>query len=590
MIEPPVTNADIIHLFQKALAVMEVENANPFRIRAYQNAIAAIQGLGEELSLVSKRGNLDKIPAIGPDLASKIQEILETGTAKEWEKLYKHVPAGMFELLDIPSIGPKRAFALAKAFKLDDPQTAIDDLRQAATTGKVSKLEGFGTKLESEILENLTRSKPKTSRMRLDEGDVIASKVLDLLKRIPEVTRADVLGSLRRREETVGDIDIGVATNNPQTVATALASFTDEILSVEATGSNMVRLLLPGNKQADIKFQTSKQYGATLQHFTGSKFHNIALREFALEQHKSLSEHGIKSNGTMTHFVDEEAFYQSLGLQYIPPELRQNTGEIQAAQRQALPQLLELNDIKGDFHTHTNFPMISSHDLGDSLDKLFTFASELSYEWLAIGDHNPSQTAYTPDEMVALMHKRNQFIDDAYTEWQHHTNNQLQLFKTMEVDILPNGSLPLIDTALETLDFVIVSIHSRMNLPIHEQTERIIKALMHPKVKILAHPTTRLIGDRQGIQVDWETVFATCLERHIAVEINANPHRLDLPDDLARQAKAAGLSLTLGSDAHTAESLQLLPYGVSVARRAWLEPHDIINTYSYQQVHSWLKS
>jgi len=582
-----VTNQEIIRLFRNAAAVLEVTNANRFRIRAYQNAIATLEDLDEEISNLAQRMKLDNLPGIGKELSAKINEILTGGHSQELDELLSQVPQGMFPLLNIPGLGPKRAFQLSQEFNLTNPATSISQVSLLIKGDKLKSLPGWGEKRQALLKESISRVKPKSVRMRLDTADELAGKIINILQKAPSVSSVEVLGSLRRRQETIGDLDFAVATNNPAAVTAYLKNETPYI--IEAAGANLIRLVLSSNKQVDVKYQQPTKFGATLQHFTGSKAHNIALREYALKKNLSLSEHGIKKNGKMLTFSDEHTFYHYLGLEYIPPELRQDTGEIDAALNGTLPKPVTVAQIKGDFHTHTNFNWNSSHDYGDSIDNLVGKAQERSYEWLAFGDHNPSVSQYTESDHIDVIRRRAVWLEREIQRCKKSENiRELNYFNTLEVDIKPSGELALSDKTLALLDFCIVSIHSAFTLNQQLQTKRILTALNHPKVKILGHPTGRLIPERPPINVDWDQIFSFCQEREIAVEINASPRRLDLPDSLVRNAASLGVMVALGTDSHQAGQMDLMPYAVDVAKRGWVRPNSILNTMNFDQLSQWL--
>lgn len=584
-----ISNSEIIWAFEKALAAEEIIGGSIYVLRAYQNAIETLKSLNQELAQLVYDQKLTGLPGIGKEFSQKISDLVLTGHSRSLDKLYRQVPEAIFALIKIPGIGPKKAYRLATALKLNDEKTAASQLKAAAKAGKIQVIEGFGVKSEQQILLDISKLRPKSNRLRLDQAEILISPLITLLKSLPQVIYVDILGSLRRGQETVGDLDIGIATRDVESVIKAIKLKTPEY-AVKVQGENVIRCLLPGNKQADIKFQVPEKYGATLQHFTGSKQHNIALREYALKQQKSLSEHGIKFRQKLFTYSTETKFYQALGLAYIPPELRENRGEIEAASNQQLPQLVKLSEIKGDFHTHTDFPWQSSHDRGDSISNLLNVAHSLNYSWLVLGDHNPSKKTYNPSQIISQIIKRNRWLDEQYIKWKNNMkiNSTLKILKGMEVDILKDGTLSVPDDGLHKLDCVHVSIHSSFNLDKNAQTKRFLNALKHPQVKFIGHPLGRLIFDRTGIDADWELIFKACLSSRIALEINADPHRLDLPDNWVRLAVDMGVMLALGSDAHVASALTNLRYGVSVARRGWAQSQNILNTYPYEKLQKWL--
>ncbi len=512
----------------------------------------------------------------------------------------------MFPLLLVPGIGPKKAYALVTELKLGGEKTVIADLEKAAKAGKIAHMEGFGEKSQTVILEAIEifkRGQIKENRMPLPAADAIATEIIAHLKAGGHVIRADVLGSLRRSVSTIGDIDIAVATDKPELVLSHFVTFPHQKLVDH--GTRGATLLLHNGRQVDLRVQDDKSYGAMLQYFTGSKNHNVRLREYALRQGKSLSEHGIKDvkTGKIHAYDTEEAFYKAVGLPWIPPELREDKGELDAAINKKLPRLVDLSDIKGDLHMHTSYDLSSSHDVGknpfsDHLDK----ALALGYEYIGISDHNPGLSNHTEKEIVSIMKRRKEDYEHAYTSWLNSVHkrdikssnkdkiiNRIQYFLMCEVDILTDGKLALPDEAFDYVDAVVVSLHSGFTQSREVVTERIIKALTaNPKVRIFGHPTGRLLGSREGVDADWQAVFDVAKEHDIALEINSYPDRLDLPDPLVFDAIKRGIRCTIDTDAHAVEHMDLMRYGVSVARRGWATKRDIANTLSYNEFKTWL--
>jgi DNA polymerase (family X) len=590
MAKKRLSNKEIIEIFENAAAVLDATNAGFFRVRAYHQAIETIQTLDQELAVLIQQEDISKLPGIGAELAQKINELVNTGESAALNKLFSQVPSGMFPLLKVPGIGGKRAYHLATEFDLHDPNTAIASLKQAATTGKIAKLEGFGQKSEQKIFESLATTRPKVTRMRLDTADKIANQVIEYLKQSPAVTSVLPLGSIRRRRETTGDVDLGMETENPEAVVAHLKDW-EYVEEVKAAGINLIRLNLIGNRQVDIKFSDRAHFGALLQHFTGSKQHNIQLRERAIKIGLSLSEHGIKTNGKVDAMATEAEFYQALNLPLIPPELREAIGEIEAADKGSLPHLVDLKDIKGDFHTHTDYSWVSSHDYGDKVSHLLDEAARLKYSWLVLSDHNPSRKTYSKDQIIEQIHLRNAWIEKEYYSWKNNVKNHVvDIFTSLEIDIDSQGQLSVPLEGRKLLDFVTISLHSNLKLPYKKQTERILRALNQPRVDIMAHPTARLINRRPSVEADWPQIFKAAAASGVALEINANPHRLDLPDNMILMAKSYGVSFVLGSDAHQAKDLALIHYGVSTARRGWLEKSAIINTYTSKKIKTRLRS
>lgn len=587
------TNLEIAELLRKVAAAYQILNENRFRIIAYQRAADSIEHLTSELKDYWDDKKLGEVSGVGSTIAEHLDELFRTGTAKHWESVFAKVPSGVFPLLLVPGIGPKKAYALVTELKLGGEKTVIADLEKAAKAGKIATMEGFGEKSQTMILEAIEifkRGQIKENRMPLPAADAIAQEVIEYLKAGGHVIRADVLGSLRRSVSTIGDIDIAVATNKPEVVLDHFVTFPHQKLVDH--GTRGATLLLHNGRQIDLRVQDEKSYGAMLQYFTGSKNHNVRLREYALRQGKSLSEHGIKDvkTGKIHAYGTEESFYKAVGLPWIPPELREDKGEIEAGLNKKLPQLVELTDIKGDLHMHTSYDLSSSHDvgknpLGDHLDK----ALELGYEYIGISDHNPGLSNHTEKEIVSIMKRRKEDYEHLYTSWQKRENKRVQYFLMCEVDILTDGKLALPDAAFEYVDAVVVSLHSGFTQSRQVVTERIIKALTaNPKVRIFGHPTGRLLGSREGVDADWQAVFDVVKEQDIALEINSYPDRLDLPDPLVFDAIKRGIHFTIDTDAHAVEHMDLMRYGVSVARRGWATKRDITNSLGYNEFAKWL--
>ncbi len=590
------TNQEVAELLRKIAAAYIIKEESRFKIMAYERAADSIEHSTSEIKDFWDDGKLDEVPGIGPSIAGHLNELFKTGKVAHFEEVMKDLPQAMFPLLSVPGFGPKKAYKLVKILKLTQPETAINDLEKAAREGKIASIEGFGEKSQEDILgaiASFKKGQVKENRMTLPYADGVAKEIIAYLKKSPAVARADPLGSLRRQVATIGDIDIAVATDKPQEV---IGWFTDypkkqKIMESGPTGAS---LLLNNGRQVDLRVQKSEAYGAMLQYFTGSKNHNIHLRELALKKGLSLSEYGIKNlraeNSNIKEYVVEESFYEALGLDWIPPELREDTGEIEASLREAqgkhpgLPRLLELADIKGDLHVHSDFPIEPSHDLGrDSMEELIKKAESLGYEYLGFSEHSPSITNHSQDEIYRILTRRKDKIDKLKL-----TSKIVRVINLLEIDILANGNLSLNDKNLNLLDGAIVSIHSSFEQPQERMTERILKALGNPRVRILGHPTGRMLGKREAYEVDWLKVFAFCQEKNIALEINAWPERLDLPDSLVHQAVKMGLKMVISTDAHATEHMDLMTYGVSVARRGWAEKSDILNTLSYTDFIKWL--
>lgn len=585
------TNIEIADMFREVAAVYTVQGVEPFRTAAYLSAAASIEQFPTPLREMWQAGQLEEVPGIGEKFCTYLSELFETGHIQHFEKMMATEPAGMFPLLDVPGIGPKTAVKLATTFQLKRASTALQDVLKAAHNGKIATLPGFSEVSQEKIKLAIEQHlQPREHRMLISEAWKLADEVMDYLKKSPATLDVEALGSLRRRASTVGDVDIAVKTSEPNEVMKHVLNF-PKLGKLLSTGEKTTMFLHQSGWEVDIKTQSPERWGSMLQHYTGSKLHNIKLRTFANAQGLSLSENGIKKGDSTTQYTSEEAFYHALGLEYIPPELREDQGEIEAAKQHKLPKLVELSDIKGDLHMHCSLPFPTSHDLGESsVTELLHKAMELGYAFIGISDHNPRQHGLTAAERLKAVKLRNTLIDQEVEAFvAEYGDRAPRVYKGLEIDILPSGELALEDDALELLDYAIVSIHSQFHPTVHADdpraaraamTQRILNALAHPKVKIFGHPTARKIPTRSEIECDWDQVFTFMAEHHQLVEVNASPDRLDLPFPLIQRALSHGLKLVIDTDSHHSASLDLMKYGVWTARKGWATKRDVANTRS----------
>ena len=440
--------------------------------------------------------------------------------------------------------------------------------------------------------------------MLLPYADRIAQEIINYLKESPAVLEAYPLGSLRRQVATIGDIDIAVKTEKPKEVIHHFTNYPKIKKVLERGEKALCRVILKNNRQIDLRTQAPQNFGAMLQYFTGSKHHNIALREFALKKGLSLSEHGIKKVKSQSarqrikvkNFATERDFYHYLGLGWIPPELREGSGEIEAAAKGRLPRLVEKKDIKGDLHLHSNFEIEPSHDLGENtMEEMVAWAITNGYEYLAFSEHNPSLSQHREKEIIDLIKRKKEQIEQInYSIKKGHfkraKNVNFYVMNSLEVDIRPDGSLALPEKALNLLDFIIVSVHTQFGLPREKMTQRILKGLEHPKAKILGHPTGRLLNQREGYELNWEKLFSFCQKNNKMLEVNAYPNRLDLPDFLIREAVKRKIKLVINTDSHALGQMEFIKYGVATARRGWAQKEDIINTQGVGEIKKILLS
>lgn len=567
------TNLQIAELLRDVAASYQLKDDKKykFQIIAYERAADAVEHATSELKDLWDDGKLEEIPSVGPSIAKHLSDLFEKGRSTHFDELMKDIPKEAFKLMELPGIGIKTAMKLIKE---GDPKDVKAKLKEVETKEK------------------------KAKRYLLPYASLLAHEIMEYLSTCPAVVRVDPLGSLRRQASTIGDIDIAVATNSPEIVLDYFTKYGKSQKTIEK-GDKTASIYIPGGIRVDLMTQPVDSYGALLQHFTGSKHHNIALREYALKKGLSLSEYGIKNQGTkkMNKFKDEKSFYKFLGLDYIEPELREDTGEIEAALRQAqglrpgLPNLIQLSDVKADLQIHSSFDIETSHDLGESsMEEIIEKGNELGYEYLAFTEHNPSQRGHTDLDTVEIIKRKREKIDQLnYSLNNNRTGSIQKVFNSLELDITPEGKLPISEEAMELLDFTLVSIHSSFDLDRNTMTKRVLNAFSHPKAKIFAHPTARKLNEREGIELNWPEIFDFAIKHKKWIEINCDPMRLDLPDNLVREAVKNGVKMTFGTDAHHKDGMNNMLFGVSVARRGWVEASDIMNTRSLIEFEKALK-
>ncbi len=574
-------NSQIAKLLRSVAAAYELKPGdNRFRIIAYERAADAIEHSSSEIKDLWDEGELNSLAGVGESIASSLDELFRTGKVKHYEDILSGIPAAVFELMDVPGIGPKTAIKLCKELGITRPHGAIEKLEKAAHKGRIENIEGFGEDSQKSILENIAQWKNRSHRVTLDVATQTANQILEWLHQIPQVKEVEPLGSLRRKASTIGDIDIAVASDKPEVVITHFTQYPKKTRIIEA-GPTSASILLPTGIQVDLMVQPPARFGALLQHFTGSKHHNIALREFAIKKGLSLSERGIKKGEKLTEYQTEKEFYEALDLDWISPELREDNGEIEAALKHNLPHLVELADIKGDLHMHSDFNIEPSHDLGiSSMSEYVAKAIKLGYEYIGFSEHNPSLSMHNKTEITELLRHKKMQVEEIISSGKHRGIN---ILNGLEIDIRPDGSLALPEEGFTYLDYAIVSIHGSFKGTKADQTRRVIKALTHPKAKILGHPTGRKLGEREGVDLDWDQIFDFCLKENKIVEINSSPDRLDLPDVLVHEAVKAGVNLIIDTDSHATQTMDMMQYGISVARRGWATKRNIVNTLPWDE-------
>ncbi len=568
-------NTAIAQVFRDMADLLELKEDNPFKIRAYQKAARTIETLPEELDKLMKEGRLREIPGIGEAISQKITELLTTGSLEAYEKLRSEFPEGIINLMTIPGVGPKTALRLSKELGISN----VDELEKAIQEGRVASLDRLGEKTAENILHHIQTLRRKDRRIPLGEALPLAEEIVAALRKQTGVRNLTPAGSLRRFKETIGDVDIMGTADDPESVIKVFVRLpmVEEVL---AQGPTKASVIVKNGLQVDLRMVEHDSFGSLLQHFTGSKEHNVALRERAVRQGLSLSEYGITvvKTGEIEKFTTEEAFYERIGLQYIPPELREAQNEIELAEKKALPRLIEVSDIKGDFHVHTDWS-----DGHNTIEEMANAARARGYKYVAITDHsagrgiahglNEERLRQQMAEIKALGKKL----------------KGIRLFTGIEVDIRVDGALDYPDELLSEIDVVVAAVHSAMGQDKDKMTRRIIRALENPHIDILAHPTCRLIGEREPIDVDLEEVFRAAVRTNTALEINAMPERLDLKDIHVLRAKELGVKLVICTDAHRTGHLELIRWGVGVARRGWCEAEHILNTRSLSEVEAFFK-
>ncbi len=573
-------NQKLAELLRSVAAALTLQKKNLFKIKAYGNAADAIEHLTSDIKDLWEEKRLDEVPGLGDNLTSYIDEYFKTGHVKHFESLLKAFPKVTFEMLNIPGVGPQTALKLTEL-----GVTSLGDLKTKLENGQLIK-KGFSETIAPKILAGLAETKQQSGRMLISTATEMADKIISYLKANPKVKQAHALGSLRRQVSTIGDLDFSASADDPELIVDYFIKM-PEISRVIDQGTNKAMVMLHNGLHVDLLVGKPEVYGALLNHFTGSKHHNIKLRSYAEKHGFSLSEFGVKDLKTdkILPAKTEKDLYDYLKMATPEPEIREDNGEIEAALKHTLPDLVKLEDLKGDLHIHSNFVLEPSHGPGiNSIEEILEQAKKLGYSYVGIADHPPAMSTHSPTEMAKLIEKRTKYIQNMKKD-----NKSVHVLNGLEIDILGDGSLSVPDEVLETLDYCIAGIHSGHRGDGSTLTNRIIKALENPQVDIISHPTGRLIDKRPSFDADWDKIFETAAKFNKVLEINGSPERLDLRDDLVRSAIKYGVMLIIGSDAHQVESMANLKYGVSVARRGWAEKKDILNSLSLQKLADWFK-
>ena len=571
----PVHNDDIAELFEEMADLLEIESANPFRVRAYRNAARTIRGLGDEVQDMLAQGqDLTQLPGIGKDLAAKIAEIVTTGHVKALDKLHDEVPAAVAELLKIPGLGPKRVKALYQDLHIK----SVKQLTSAAQQGQLQRLPGFGVKTEQRILEAIKTRRGAQKRFLHHNARSYAQALVAYLQSAAQVSEVVVAGSYRRGKETVGDLDILVTASTGSNVMEKFCDY-DEVAQVAAKGSTRATVFLRCGLQVDLRVVNPESFGAALHYFTGSKAHNIQIRRLAQKRGLKINEYGVFKSGELCDGKTEASVFKALDLPFIPPELREGRGEIEAAQENALPRLITLEDLRGDLHVHTE-----ATDGSASIKDMALAAHARGLSYIAIADHSQHLTV-----AHGLDNKRLQQQLESIDRL-NETLSGITVLKSAEVDILEQGNLDFPDELLSQLDLVIGAVHSKFRLTRAKQTSRILRAMDHKYFTLLAHPSGRLLGERVGYDVDIPRVIEAAAQRGCFIELNSQPQRLDLTDIQCQMAKEKGVLLCINSDSHAPNQLDFLQDGINQARRGWLEKKNVLNTLPLKLLKSKLKT
>ena len=568
------TNTEIADAFERLADLLELQEANPFRVRAYRNAARMIAGHPRPLAdLVAEGADLDELPGVGEAIAEKIATLVETRKLPALEEAAKKTPLVLTDLMRIPGLGPKRVKDLYERLHVKGTR----DILRATKDGRLAELPGFGDKLAAKIAGAIEQLAAEQNRFRIADAEKLAAPLIEYLQGLDGVKRLVVAGSLRRRKDTVGDIDIVITAKDGAAILKKLTQF-EGVRDIVSQGDTRATVILAMNLQVDVRVVPEVSFGAALYYFTGSRAHSIAVRRIAQDKGLKLNEYGLYRGDKRIAGRTEEDLSKALGMAWIPPELREDSGEIEAARKDRLPTLVTVEDLRGDLHSHT-----TATDGHASLEAMAEAARALGYEYLAITDHTHStRIAHGLD--AKGMRKHLAAIDKL-----NERMKGIRLLKSAETDILEDGSLDLPDSVLKELDFVLGTIHAHFDLPFKKQTERILRAFDHPLFSGLAHPMARHIGQREPIDIDFGKICKAAAERGIFLEVNAQPARLDLDGAHCRMAKEMGVKLAISTDSHSTADLAGIRFGVDQARRGWVEAKDVINTRPLRELLKLLR-
>ena len=562
------SNREIAGFLSDFCTLMELGGTNPFRVRAYASGVRAIESLEHEAARLVEEGKLGEVKGIGTSLADFVTEFVQTGTAAKFEELKSSVPAGLFEMLKVQGLGAKKILQIHKELSIDN----LESLAAACRGGKLSGLSGFGAKTEANILKGIEQVIRFRDRFRIDEAEAVAAEIQQYLASASSTIRVSVAGSLRRRKELIKDIDLVASTEDPEAVMSLFVAH-PRVVEVLVAGETKTTVLLESGIQADLRLVEDRLFPCLLHHLTGSKEHNVLLRARANTMGIKVSEWGLFREAEQLECGDEEALFGQLGLAYIPPELREGLGEIEAAEERTLPELITEDHIRGMLHLHSTYS-----DGSHSLEAMARAIQARGFSYMGISDHSRS-AAYAGGLQPQQIQRQHAEIE--------LLNRQLEgfrIFKGIESDILADGSLDYDDEVIDSFDYVVASIHSGFGMKRAKMTQRLIRAVEHPRTTILGHLTGRRLLEREGYEVDVDAVIAAAAENEVAIEINANPRRLDMDWRYARLARDRGVKIAVNTDAHSVSELNYLRYGIGMARKAWLRRTDVINTMETEAI------
>ena len=569
-----ISNVEIADIFTHLAELLEIQGYNAFKIIAYKNAAREIANMGISISKMVEEGDdISKLPSIGSHIAEKIVEIVKTGKLTKLEKLQKSFPAHVLDLLKVEGIGPKRAKILYDTLHI----SSLEDLIKAAKEHKIRELDGFSDKTEQKILDKTMFAKKIGKRFMYSVAEPHANAILAYMQKSKDILKVTVAGSFRRRKDTVGDLDMVATSKNPKKVIDYFVQYPD-IKDIVLHGDTRSTIILKSNIQVDFRCVQDDSYGSALHYFTGSRAHVLAIRKLAVERDLKINEYGIFRGKQSISGPSEKDIYKTMGFSYIVPELRENRGELEASKEGKLPHLINQEDMRGDLHMHTTYS-----DGQNSIEEMVEASIKLGYEYIAITDHSKHLT------IVHGMDEKKLRLQLDEVDRINEKLKDITILKSIEVDILEDGSLAMPDSILKELDLVVGGIHDKFNLSVDKQMKRILKAMDNPYFSILAHPTGRLINQREAYNLDMELLFKETVQRGCFLEINSQPQRLDLNDIYAKIAKDLGVKFSISTDSHNKQSLNYMRYGIYQARRGWIEKEDVINTFPLKELKEILK-